>query len=152
RTGVERRSTLARATLHQLAAILGTEHARWHRPRAATLGESAAAEELPAAPLANDHRRTAEMTLVLRHHRFGFLAFDGPRVLALLRMILAGEEWTEESAARLEPAAALRTAFLLDDREIVGDRDERARVDLVQPRRERRVEVLEDLLPAELTV
>src|SRR5690348_11162631 len=107
RARVERGAAFARAALHELAAILGAEHARGHRPRAATLRERAAAEELAAAALANHHRRAAEMTLVLRHHRLRALALERPCVLALLRMILAGEERSEEAAARLELTAAV---------------------------------------------
>jgi hypothetical protein len=41
------------------------------------------------------------------------------RVLALLRVVLAGEERPEESAARFELAAALGAAQLVDLRQVV---------------------------------
>src|SRR5262245_21237073 len=78
RARVERRSTFSRTTLDELTAVLRTEHTRRQRPRPTTLRERAAAEELAAAALTNDHRRAAEMTLLIRHHRLGFLAFDRP--------------------------------------------------------------------------
>src|SRR5690242_18229440 len=53
-TGIERGAALARAALDELAAVLWTEDARWHRARAPTLREGAAAEEL-AAPALTDH-------------------------------------------------------------------------------------------------
>src|SRR5690242_7269573 len=110
RACIERSATLARAPLHELSAILRAEDARGHRPRAAALREGAAAEELTASPLTNHHRRATEMTLVLRHDRLRALALERARVLALLRMVLAREERTEESAARLQLAAAIGTA------------------------------------------
>ena len=72
------------------------------------------------------------MTFVLRHHRLGALTLEGPRVLAILRMILAGKEWPEEAAARLELSAAIGAAQLCHFRQIVSRRDQRACVDLVE--------------------
>src|SRR6185503_1104208 len=51
RARVERGAALARATLHQLAAVLRTEDAGRHGARAATLRERATAQELAASPL-----------------------------------------------------------------------------------------------------
>src|SRR6185503_14484345 len=129
-----------------------TEHSGRQRTSSTTLRERAAAEELSAPPGADDHRRATELAHVLREHRLGLLTFDRSRVLALLRVILAGKERPEEAAARLELAAALGTARIRHRREIVRLGDERAGVDLVEPSRERRVEVLENLLPAEVTL
>src|SRR6185503_12357597 len=123
-----------------------------HGARAATLRERATAQELAASPLTNDHRCAAQMTFVLRHHRLGLLALDRPRVLAGLRMILAGEERSEEAAARLELAAAIRTARIRHRREVVGIGDEGGGIYFGQPQVERRPEVLEHFLPAEVSV
>src|SRR5438094_5703905 len=132
RARVERRAALARAALHELTAVLGAEHASRHRARPAAFGERAATEELTAPPLADDHRRATQMALVLRHHRLGALALERTGVLALLRVILAGEERTEESAARLELAAAIRTTQLRDLGQVVGRGDEGAGIDFVE--------------------
>ena len=72
------------------------------------------------------------MTLVFRHHRLRALTLDRSRVLARLRMVLAGEEGPEEAAARLELSPAIRTAQLRDFGEIVRRRDQSAGVDLVE--------------------
>src|SRR6476646_2316318 len=124
RAGIERRATLARPTLDQLAAVFRAEDARWHRARSTTFRERAAAEELTAATLTNDHRRATDVALVLRHHRLRALALEWSRVLARFRMVLAGEEGPEEAAARLELSTAIRTTQLCHLREIVSGGDQ----------------------------
>src|SRR5258705_2044460 len=104
RAGVERRAPLLGATLDELAAVLRAEHARGHGARAATLGEGAAAEELAAAALTDHHWLAAEMTGNVGHLRLRLFALQWSRVLARLRVILAGEERPEEPTARLQPA------------------------------------------------
>src|SRR5690348_10612872 len=86
RTCIKCRSAFLRAAFDELTAVFRAEHARRHRASAPTLREGAAAEELAAPPLPNDHRLTADVTLVLRHHGLRLLALDGTRVLARLRM------------------------------------------------------------------
>src|SRR6185436_14610769 len=148
--GEEVRAALARPALHQFAAILRAEDAGRHGFRAATLREGGAAEELTAAAVADDHHRAAHMARDVRHARLGAFTLDGPRVLARLRVVLAGEERTEEATARLQPAAVERTTVLLEHREVVRDGDERRRVHLGQALGERAVELLEDLFPAHI--
>src|SRR5262245_50155728 len=67
-------------------------------------------------------------------------------------MILAREERSEESTPRLELSTTIRAAQRRDAREIVRGRNERRCVDLAEALRERRVEVLENFLPAERAV
>src|SRR5207248_11590624 len=109
REGLDRGAPRARAPLDERTAAVRAEDARWRGARAATLRERAAAGELPAPILPDDHRRAAQMTLVFRHHRLRALTLDRSRVLARLRMVLAGEEGPEEAAARLELSPAIRT-------------------------------------------
>ena len=130
--GVERRTPLLRAALHELTTVLWTKDPGRHGPRPTALRKSAATEELSAPPLTDDHRRAAQMAFMLRHHGFRPLALERPRVFAVLRMILAGEERPEESSARLQLSAAIRATQLRDFREIVRGGNESARIDLVE--------------------
>src|SRR5207249_5104197 len=81
RARIERGAAFARAPLHQLAAVLGTEDAGRHGLRAATLRERGAAEELSAASLPDHHRRATQVARDVGHHGLGLLAFDRTRVL-----------------------------------------------------------------------
>src|SRR5947209_17937821 len=91
------------------------------------------------------------MTLVLRHHRLGALALERPGVLAVLRMVLACEEGTEESTAGLELPTAVWAPEGCNLRQVVRGGDERARVDFVERLLERLVDIPEHTLPIEPT-
>src|SRR5207253_7141408 len=106
-------------------------------------------EELPAAAVPDHHRRAADVTHVLRHYGLDLLSLERTRVLARFGMILTGEERPEEPSARLELSAALWTAQVHETGEMMRRGDERRRVHLVQASGERRIEILEHLLPTE---
>src|SRR3954462_5700717 len=91
------------------------------------------------------------MALVLRHHRLRALALERPRVLAVLRMVLAGEERPEDPAPRLELSTAIGAAQLGDLGEVVRRRDESWRVDLVERLLKGFVELAQDTLPLQLS-
>src|SRR3954468_22449829 len=91
------------------------------------------------------------MAHVLRHHRLRALALERARVLAVLRMVLTGEEGTEEPAPRLELSTAIGAAQLRDLGEVVRRRDESWRVDLVERLLKGFVELAQDALPLQLS-
>src|SRR5206468_7797298 len=97
-----------------------------------------------------DHRLPAEMTRNVRHLRLRLLTLERPRVLAGLRVVLAGEERSEESAARLELAAAVGAPLVDDRAEIVRLGDERAELHVLERLVERLPEILQDDAPPEL--
>src|SRR5690242_904524 len=92
------------------------------------------------------------MTRNVRHLRLGLLALEGPSVLALLRVILAGEKRPEEAAARLELAATVGALLVGNRREVVCGGDERAGVHLLERLVERSPEILEHRAPADGSV
>src|SRR5207247_61105 len=111
---VERLPSLLGAADGDVTTILRTLHPSRHRARAATFRESAAAEEFSRAAVTNDHWRAALVTDLVRWLRRLAIAAQRTSVLAVLRMVLAGEERTEESAARDQLPSALGT-FLRPD-------------------------------------
>ena len=102
--------------------------------------------------MTNDHRCTAFVADFVRRLRGFAIAAQGTGVLAILRMILAGEKWPEESAARHEPAPTVRTPFRLDCRQVVGFADQRLDVGTLHRLGERSVEILEHFPPVHVAV
>src|SRR5690606_15503759 len=118
-TSIERLATSLGAPLDDVASVLRTLHARRHRPGAATLRESAAAEELAAPPVTDQHLGAAFVAHLAARPRRLPVDAELPRVGALLlELALARDVRPEESAARHETAAAFRAPLRLERGEI----------------------------------
>src|SRR4029077_12471461 len=89
--------------------------------------------------------------LVRRLRRLA-IAPQRPREFAILRMVLARQEWSEESAAGNEFPAASGTSLGLEHRQIVRFTDEGLDVGALYRFREWPVEILEHLPPVDVSV
>src|SRR5438045_1951110 len=74
--------------------------------------------------------------------RVFLLALERPRVLAVLRVVLAGDERAEEATLGHELAAAVGAALTLELGEIVRRGNQLVEIALVERRGERRVELV----------
>src|SRR5258708_20826 len=92
------------------------------------------------------------MTGYVRHPRLRLFALERARVLARLRVMLAGEERPEEAAAGLQSTAAVGTPLVGNSREIVRLGDEVGELHVLERLVERLPEVAEHALPAEVTI
>src|SRR2546423_8445485 len=99
RTAVERLPALLGPTDGDVAAILGAFHTGRHRSRPTALRESAATKKLAGTTVTNDHGRSTLMADLVGGLSGLAIAAQRPRILALLGVVLAGEERPEKSAA-----------------------------------------------------
>src|SRR5688572_15842683 len=149
RAAVNRLPSLLGATLGNLAAVLRADDSGGHRPCAAALRKPAAPEKEPRPSMPLQHGRPTFVAGVLGRLCGLPIPLEGTRELARLRVILAGDERSEESALRHQASTAVRTLLGGEPGQVVRFRDEALDLHRVERLLERAIEVGENAPPRE---